>query len=88
MFTYVVYCFQIFFIVLEIIVLLYMIQSVLYMGGFLKTLLLTLAYPMIYPMQKLIRRSVLGTFSVDLSPYVLLVILNYLENVCDYLMAK
>lgn len=86
MFTYVVYCFQIFFVVLEVIVLLYMIQSLFYMGEFAKFFMLMLVYPMMYPMQKLLRHSVLGAFSVDLSPYILLVILNYLGNICEYLL--
>ena len=72
--------------VLEVIVLLYMIQSLFYMGELAKFFLVMLAYPMLYPMQKLVKRSVLGTFSVDLSPYILLVILNYLGNMCEYLM--
>ena len=86
MFTYVVYCFQIFFVVLEVIVLLYMIQSLFYMGELVNYFLVMLMYPMLYPVQKLMRCSVLGTFSVDLSPYILLVILNYLGNMCDYLL--
>ena len=86
MFTYVVYCFQIFFVVLEVIVLLYMSQSLFYMGELVNYFLVMLMYPMLYPVQKLMRCSVLGTFSVDLSPYILLVILNYLGNMCDYLL--
>lgn len=83
MLTYIAYCLQIFFLVLEVFVLLYMIQSVWYMGDLVKVWILMLVYPMMYPMQKLIRRSVLGTFSVDLSPYVLLAILSYLGSICD-----
>lgn len=86
MVTYVAFCFQIFFIVLEVIVLLYMIQTVVYMGSHIQRFMLMLMYPMLYPMQKLIRHSVLGTFSVDLSPYVLLVILGFLGNLCNYLL--
>jgi len=86
MFAYVIYCLQIFFAVLEVIVLLYMIQGIFNMGVYVQHFLLILMYPMLYPMQKLIKHSVLGTFSVDLSPYILLVILNYLGNVCSYLL--
>ena len=86
MFTYVVYCFQIFFVVLEVIVLLYMSQSLFYMGELVNYFLVMLMYPMLYPVQKLMRCYVLGTFSVDLSHYILLVILNYLGNMCDYLL--
>lgn len=86
MLAYVIYCFQIFFTVLEFVVLFYMIQSILYMGPHLQLFLLMLIYPMLYPMQKVIKHSVLGTFSIDLSPYLLLVILNYLINICSYLL--
>lgn len=86
MFVYITYCVQIFFTVLEVIVLLYMIQSIFYMGPHIQRFLLMLMYPMLYPMQKLLGHSVLGTFSIDLSPYILLVILNYLGNICSYLL--
>ena len=86
MFAYVIYCFQIFFAVLEVIVVLYMIQTILNMGAHIQWFLLMLMYPMLHPMQRLIKHSVLGTFSVDLSPYILLVILNYLGNICSYLL--
>ena len=73
---------------LEVIVLLYMIQSVLYMGIHIQRFMLMLAYPMLHPMQRLVKHSVLGTFSVDLSPYILLVALNYLGNICNYLLMQ
>ena len=86
MVAYVIYCLQLFFTVLEVIVLLYMIQTVLNMGIHIQRFLLMLMYPMLYPMQRLVKHSVLGTFSVDLSPYILLVVLNYLGNICSYLL--
>lgn len=86
MFSYVVFCFQIFFIVLEVIILLYMIQSLFYMGDMVRFFLVMLMFPMLYPMQKLVKHSVLGTFSIDLSPYILLIILNYLGKMCEYLL--
>jgi YGGT family. len=84
--AYVIYCLQLFFAVLEVIVLLYMIQSILNMGIRIQRFLLMLMYPMLYPMQRLVKHSVLGTFSIDLSPYILLVVLNYLGNICSYLL--
>lgn len=88
MVAYVIYCLQLFFTVLEVIVLLYMMQSVLDMGIHIQRFLLMLAYPMLHPMQQLVKHSVLGTFSVDLSPYILLVALNYLGNICNYLLMQ
>lgn len=84
--AYVIYCLQLFFAVLEVIVLLYMIQSILNMGIRIQRFLLMLMYPMLYPMQRLVKHSVLGIFSIDLSPYILLVVLNYLGNICSYLL--
>ncbi|RKI39831.1 hypothetical protein D7V86_09965 [bacterium D16-51] len=85
MFRYIIYCMGIFFIVLEIIVLLYLLQSVVDMGRYVRLITLILVEPILSPMQKLIKHSVMNTFSLDLSPYILLIILYYLGKVCDYL---
>ena len=85
MFGYIIYCMGIFFIVLEIIVLLYMVQSVVDMGRYVRLITLIVVEPILSPMQKLIKYSVMNTFSLDLSPYILLIILYYLGKICDYL---
>ena len=81
MFGYIIYCMGIFFIVLEIIVLLYMVQSVVDMGRYVRLITLILVEPILSPMQKLIKHSVMNTFSLDLSPYILLIILYYLGKI-------
>lgn len=86
MFHYIVYCLGIFCMVLECIILLYLLQNMIYLGKIIRYFSLLLMYPILYPMQKLIRKSILNTFSIDLSPYVLLIIIFFLENVCDYLL--
>lgn len=85
MFQYVVYCMGIFFIVLEFIVLFYILQTMINMGVWIRRLSLFMVAPILQPMQSLVRRSIMNTFSVDLSPYLLLIVLFYLERVCSYL---
>lgn len=83
---YILYCMDIFFIVLEIIVVLYLLQSMLPLGPLIRGFFLMLVSPMLFPMQKLVRRSMMNTFSIDLSPYILIVAIGYLERVCSYLL--
>lgn len=85
MLQYIAYCMGIFFVVLEIIVLFYVFQTMIDMGTFMRKLSLFMAAPVLQPVQALVRRSVMNTFSVDLSPYILLIILFYLEQLCNYL---
>ena len=85
MFQYIVYCLGIFFVVLEIIVLIYLVQTMINMGVWLRKISLFMVAPILQPMQSMVRHSIMNTFSVDLSPYLLLVVLFYLERVCNYL---
>lgn len=87
MIEYIIYCMGIFFIVLEIIVLIYMLQSIIDMGRYVRLVTLILVEPILSPMQRLVKHSVMNTFSLDLSPYILLIILYYLGKVCDYLLS-
>jgi uncharacterized protein YggT (Ycf19 family) len=77
----------IFFVVLEIIVLFYIVQGIFDLGSFCRRASIILVAPILSPMQKLVRRSVMNTFTLDLSPYILLIVLYYLERICDYLIA-
>ncbi|MCD7825780.1 MAG: YggT family protein [Clostridiaceae bacterium] len=85
MYQYLLYCFNIFFLVLEVIVLVYLVQDLLRLGPKVRYFLLMLISPMLFPMRNLVKHSILNTFSMDLSPYILLIILAYLERVCTYL---
>lgn len=87
MYRYIVYCMGIFVIVLKAIVLMYLIQTVIPMGNFIRRWTLILVAPILEPMQRLVRHSVMNHFSLDLSPYILLVLLGYLARVCDYLIS-
>lgn len=86
LFQYIVYCLGIFFIVLEIIILFYMLQGIFNMGKSIRRFSLMLISPMLFPMQKVVRKSIMNTFSVDLSPYILLIIVVYLGRLCNYLL--
>lgn len=86
MYQYILYCMEIFFIVLELIVLLYMIQTMVDFGIWVRRITLILVAPILQPMQNLVKHSIMNTFSIDLSPYLLIVILSYLERLCSYLM--
>ena len=87
MFSYIVYCLSIFLIVLEVIVLFFLLQSIIYMGQRVKKFSFMLIAPMLFPMQRLVQKSVMNTFSVDLSPYLILIVLFYLEKFCGYLLS-
>lgn len=85
----VIYSLQIFFIVLDCIVLLYLLRNLLLIfpfGDYLVQLVLTLLLPIWIPMQYLLRHSILHTLKFDLSPYLLLLILTYLQELCSLLL--
>lgn len=52
----------------------------------LKGLIDILAMPVLIPIQKIVKHSVLKCFKVDISPYIVLIVLFYLGNICSYLM--
>lgn len=84
-----IYCLQIFFLVLDCIVLLYLLRSLLLRFPFGKQLLqlvITLLLPIWVPMQYLLRHSILHTMRFDLSPYILLLLLTYLQRLCSLLL--
>lgn len=81
------YILQIFFIVLDCIVLLYLLRAFLVMlpfGSQLVRFIAVLMTPMWVPMQYLLKHSILHTVRLDLSPYILLLILTYLQGLCSY----
>lgn len=87
MYHYIVYCFGIFFVVLECIVFFYVLQTMINMGEMVRKAALFLVAPILQPMQGLVRHSIMNTFSMDLSPYFLMIVLFYLERLCNYLLA-
>lgn len=85
MIAFTAYCLSIFSIVLEAIVLLYMFRNILPFGPCVKLLIDILVMPVLEPVQKLVRHSIIKCFGVDISPYILLIILSYFGNICEYL---
>lgn len=87
MYHYIIYCLGIFFVVLECIVVFYVLQTIINMGGTIRKAALFLVAPILQPMQSLVRHSIMNTFSMDLSPYFLMIVLFYLERLCNYLLS-
>lgn len=86
MYTYIVYCLYIYFIVLDVIVLLYLTRVFWPFGITLRYYISLLAAPMIEPMQKLTKHSIMNCFRIDISPYVLLILLSFLQRLCLFLL--
>ncbi len=85
MLSYIAYCFSIFFIVLEVFILLYLIRGILPFGIIAVYFIDILVAPLIMPMQKIVKHSILNCFKVDISPYILLIVFSYLNSMCSYL---
>lgn len=85
---YIIYCMEIFFIVLECLVVLFLVQSFFPLSQKVRLFFLMMVSPILFPMQKIMKHSMMNTFSIDLSPYVILNILSYLERVCSYFLSK
>ena len=88
MVNYIIYCMEIFFIVLECLVVLFLVQSFFPLSQKVRLFFLMMVSPILFPMQKIMKHSMMNTFSIDLSPYVILIILSYLERVCSYFLSK
>ncbi len=85
----ILYTFQCFFIVLDVVVLLYLLRNLLVLlpfGGSIVRVLAVLMMPMWYPMQWLIKHSILYTARYDICPYLLIIILTYLQELCSHIM--
>ena len=60
-------------------------RNILPFGPRVKLLIDILVMPVLEPVQKLVRHSIIKCFGVDISPYILLIILSYFGNICEYL---
>lgn len=81
--------FQCFFIVLDVVVLLYLLRDILVLfpfGDHIVRFLAVLMTPMWYLMQWLVKHSILCTVKFDLCPYLLIVVLTYLQELCSRIM--
>lgn len=86
MLYYIAYCLYIFFIVLQIDILLYLLRNILPGAGGFKYFVDMLAAPALALIQKFVKHSVLKCFRIDISPYILLIVLFYLGSLCSYIM--
>lgn len=88
MIEFILYCLQMFFLVLDVVVLLFLLRSwfiIFPFGTYLIEFITTLMLPMWVPMQYMLRNSILHTVKFDLSPYILLLVLTYLQTICSIL---
>ena len=78
---YLVYTLYLFFIILMIINLIYMLRGIIPLGSFINNILDNLMKPLLCPVRYLVKHSIL---KVDISPYIILIVLSYLQAVCKY----
>lgn len=76
----------IFFIVVEIILMIYVISTWIPVPPRLQGLLVSLIMPVLIPVRILLRHSVFYTRNVDLSPIIALAIITFLQNLFYSLM--
>ncbi len=90
MLSMLLYTLQIFFLVLDLIVFLYLLRTALafwpWGGAQIVRFIAILMTPMWVPMHYILKHSILHTVRLDLSPYILLLILTYLQELCSYCM--
>ena len=85
----ILYTIQYFFLVLDVIVLLYLLRDIIIrfpFGNKIVSFLAVLMTPIWYPVQYLLRNSILYTVRLDLGSYILLLVLTYLQELCSYIM--
>ncbi len=83
MLVYVLLCLRWFFIVLDCVVLIFLIRTMIPFGEKATKFILSLMLPMLFIMHGLLRRSILHTQQMDISPYLLLIVLSYLQDLCS-----
>lgn len=81
-----VHSLYIFFIVVEIILMIYVISTWIPLPPRLQGLLVSLIMPVLIPVRILLRHSVFYTRNVDLSPIIALTIVTFLQNLFYSLM--
>ncbi|MBS5364024.1 MAG: YggT family protein [Clostridium sp.] len=81
---YLVYTLYFFFIILMIINLIYMLRGIIPLGSFINNILDNLMKPLLCPVRYLVKHSILKCIKVDISPYIILIVLSYLQAVCKY----
>jgi len=85
----ILYTIQYFLLVLDVIVLLYLLRDIIIrfpFGNKIVSFLAVLMTPIWYPVQYLLRNSILYTARFDLGSYILLLVLTYLQELCSYIM--
>lgn len=74
--------------VMKYVVLAYLIFSWLPVFPALKRILTSLAAPLLYPVQWLLRHSIIYIKNIDISPIVVFIIIDFLSQQCFQLLAN
>lgn len=85
---YLVYSLYLFFIVVMIIDVVYMLRGIIPLGSFINNILDNIMKPLLYPVRLIVKHSILRCLKTDISPYIILIILSYMQSVCSFLLSK
>ena len=67
---------------------LYMLRGIIPLSSLISNILDNIMEPLLCPIRYLVRHSVLKCLKVDISPYIILIVLSYLQSVCQFLLSK
>ena len=81
---YLVYSLYLLLIIIMIIDVIYMLRGIIPLGSFINNILDNLMKPLLCPVRYLVKHSILKCIKVDISPYIILIVLSYLQAICKY----
>lgn len=81
---YLVYTLYLFVIIIMIINFVYMFSGVITLGSLINNILDNLMKPLLCPIRYMLKHSILKCIKVDLSSYIILIVLLYLQALCKY----
>lgn len=85
---YLVYSLYLFFTIIMITDVIYILRKIIPWGDFLNKMLDNIMKPLLQPMRFIVKHSVLKCLEIDISPYIILIILSYMQSVCSFLLSK
>lgn len=85
---YLVYSLYLFFIITMIVDVIYMLRWIVPFGDFINNILDNIMKPLLYPIRLVVKHSILKCLKIDISPYIILIILSYMQSVCSFLLNK
>lgn len=85
---YLVYSLYIFFIIVMIIDIIYMLRWIIPLGSFINNVLDNIMKPLLYPIRFIVKHSILKCLKTDISPCIIIIILSYMQSVCNFLLNR